>query len=167
MKAQRGAALVMVLVLLASTAMIATSAMHASLLENKQSGSYRAAVLVQMASEGAAAKLINDPAHSALASCAGQRDWVKFDAFSPAHSAVQLACRQCTQRLAGYCPGHGDTRDVTIEGASFEYSVTATVLLRGQLVDQARARTVASRTLVITRLYRAADGTTTLRWHAL
>lgn len=167
MQAQRGVALVIVMMLLASTALIGISAMHASLLENKQAASYRAAALVQMASEGAAVMLLENPANSALDSCASQHDWGVFNAFSGVHPAVLLECRQCVDSIAGHCLNDGDKLDVVIDGVAVEHSVTATVLLRAQLVDQARARAIASRTLVMTRLYDEIDAAATLRWHAL
>lgn len=167
MKAQRGVALVIVMLLLASVAMIGTSAMHASLLANKQAGSYRATVLVQMASEDAALMLLEDPTISALVSCTGYHDWRLFNAFSSIHPAVQLECRQCVGSMAGHCPRDEDTLDVVIDGVTVEHSVTATILLRAQLIDQARARPLASRTLVVTQLYNDAETISTLRWHAL
>lgn len=167
MQAQRGVALVIVMVLLASTAMIGISAMHASLLENKQATSYRATTLVQMASEGVAVMLLEDPSISALVSCTGDHNWRVFNAFSSMHPAVQLECRQCVGSLAGHCPRDGDKLDVVIDGVTVEHSVTATVLLRAQMFDQVRARAIASRTLLITRLYDEIDEASTLRWHAL
>ena len=167
MQAQRGVALIMVLVLLASTAMIGISAMQGSLLENKQAASYRAAALVQMASEEVAVKLLADPANSALSSCTGYSDWSAFNAFGNLHPAVQLECRQCVGSLAGHCPGPGDRQDVVIDGMTVEHSVAAAVLLRAQLVDEARARVVSSRTLLITHLNDETDTSSTVRWQAL
>jgi len=167
MQAQRGVALVIVMVLLASTAMLGISAMHASLLENKQAASYRATALVQMASESAAIKLLENPTNSVLASCAGHHGWDAFNAFSSVHPAVQLECRQCVDSIAGHCLNNGDKLDVVINGGAVEHSVTATFLLRAQLVGQARTRAIASRTLVITRFHHEVDDTSTLRWHAL
>ena len=167
MQAQRGVALVIVMMLLASTALIGISAMQASLLENKQAASYRAAALVQMASEGVAVMLLENPANSALASCADHHDWSAFNAFSSVYPAVQLECRQCVDSIAGHCLNDGDKLDVVINGGAVEYSVTASVLLRAQLVDHARTRAIASRILVITRFHHEVDDTSTLRWHAL
>ena len=167
MLAQRGVALVVVMVLLASTAMIGISAMHASLLENKQATSYRGIALVQMASEAAAVKLLENPTNAAFAGCADNRDWDVFNAFSSSHPAIQLECRQCSDSIAGHCLSNGDKLDVVIDGVAVEHSVTATILLRAQLVDQARARAIASRVLVITRVHHATNATSTLRWHTL
>ena len=170
MNTQRGVALVIVMVMLASAAMIGFSAMHASLLDDKQAASYRAMALVQMASEDAAIELLANPAHGAVSDCAATNDWLAVTAFSVAHPAIQLECRQCEgSSVARSCPTPGETFNVVEDGASITRSVNAVILLRSQLKDSARGNVIASRTLVISRL--TDDEPTapalTLRWHSL
>lgn len=170
MSAQRGVALVIVMVMLASAAMIGLSAMHAILLDDKQAASYRAMALVQMASEDAAVDLLANPAHSAINDCTATNDWRTLAVSSAAHPAIQLDCRRCEgSAVAPSCPSPGEAFNVVEDGVPITRSVNAVILLRSQLVDSARGNVIASRTLVISRL--TDDEPTapalTLRWHSL
>lgn len=168
MSAQRGVALVIVMVMLASAAMIGLSAMHATLLDNKQAASYRAMALVQMAGEDAAVELLANPAHSAVSDCAATNDWLAVTAFSVAHPAIQLDCRRCEgSTFARSCPSLGETLNAVEDAASITRSVNAVILLRSQLVGSTRGNVIASRILVISRLTNDESIAPTLRWHSL
>lgn len=170
MNTQRGVALVIVMVMLASAAMIGFSAMHASLLDDKQAASYRAMALVQMASEDAAIELLANPAQSAVNDCAATNNWLNVAGFSATHPAIQLDCRRCeSSTVARSCPSLGETLNAVEDEASITRSVNAVILLRSQLKDSARGNVIASRTLVISRLTddEPTAPTLTLRWHSL
>jgi len=168
MNAQRGVALVIVMVMLASAVMIGLSAMHATLLDDKQAASYRAVTLVQMASEDAAVELLANPTHHAIISCAASNSWRAVTSLSAAHPAIQLECRRCDgSGVEQSCQSTGETFNAWEDGASGSGTVNAVILLRSQLIDAEREKVVASRTLVISRLTDDESTATTVRWHSL
>ncbi|MGS2742349.1 pilus assembly PilX family protein [Halomonas sp. LS-001] len=168
MNAQRGVALVIVMVMLASAVMIGLSAMHATLLDDKQAASYRAMALVQMASEDAAVELLASPVHNAINDCSANNNWRAVTSLSAVHPAIQLECRQCDgSGVARSCSSPGETFSAVEDGALIAGTVDTVILLRSQLVDPAREKVVASRTLVITTLTDNESATPILRWHSL
>lgn len=168
MSAQRGIALVIVMVMLASATMIGLSAMHASWLDDKQATSYRAMALAQMASEDAVVGLLANPAHSTISDCAASNDWLAVSTLSTAHPTITLDCRRCEgSEIAHGCLSLGETFKVVEGGSSITRSVNAVILLRSQLVDAARGSIIGSRTLVVSRLTDDKSPASTLRWHSL